>query len=206
MILEEAHVAGRLFSTDDFFRLREPTFRVPMHLSPDGQLLSLTIRSRSHGKLERDQSFTPEGIPGEMVGSRVLVIDTQALLVRQLRPGVAAVGRFVEAAAGPAAAEAVGRALRLPEGGVEDAGVVRVHGEVDGAGPLAAKEDLLPGGAAVARAIEPALLVRSPGVAQRRDVDQVGVVRVDADLGNVPGIGQAKSGSRPVAGGRFADA
>ena len=48
-----------------------------MHLSPDGRLLSLTIRSRSHGTLERDQSFTPEGIPGEMVGSRVLVGDTQ---------------------------------------------------------------------------------------------------------------------------------
>ena len=77
MILEEVHVVGRPFSTDDFFRLREPTFRVPMHLSPDGQLLSLTIRSRSHGKLERDQSFTPEGIPGEMVGSQVLVVDTQ---------------------------------------------------------------------------------------------------------------------------------
>jgi hypothetical protein len=62
IILEEAHVAGRPFSTDDFFRLREPTFRVPMHLSPDGRLLSLTNWSRSHGTPERDQSFTPESL------------------------------------------------------------------------------------------------------------------------------------------------
>ena len=66
----------RPFTLDDFFQLQEPTFRVPMHLSPDDRLLTLTIRSRGHGQLEPAQSFTPEGVPGEMVGSHVLVVDT----------------------------------------------------------------------------------------------------------------------------------
>ncbi len=54
---------GRPFTPDDFFRLRAPTFRVPMHLSADGELLSLAVVSRGRSKLERDQSFTPEGLP-----------------------------------------------------------------------------------------------------------------------------------------------
>src|SRR5205085_6095727 len=79
-------------------------------------------------------------------------------------------------------------------------------GEVDGAGPRAAKEDFLPGTSAIAGAIEPALLVRSPRVPQRRDVDQVGVVRVDADLGDVPRVGQAHVSPRLAAVGRLVDA
>ncbi|MDP9382778.1 MAG: site-specific integrase [Chloroflexota bacterium] len=34
-----------------------------MHLSADGELLSLAVVSRGRSKLERDQSFTPEGLP-----------------------------------------------------------------------------------------------------------------------------------------------
>ncbi len=75
-------MTGRPFTPEDFFRLRAPTFRVPMHLSPDGELLSLTVASRGRGKLERDQSFTPEGVPGEMAGGRVLVVDTATGEVR----------------------------------------------------------------------------------------------------------------------------
>ncbi len=81
-IAKEVHVPKRPFTPEDFFRLRAPTFRIPMHLSPDGELLSLTVASRSRGKLERDQSFTPEGVPGEMAGSRVLVVDTATGEVR----------------------------------------------------------------------------------------------------------------------------
>ena len=73
---KEAPVPDRCFTLDDFFHLHEPTCRVPLHLSIDGRLLSLTIRSGGRGALGPDQSFTPEGVPEEMVGSRVLVVDT----------------------------------------------------------------------------------------------------------------------------------
>src|SRR3712207_8839751 len=46
---------------------------------------------------------------------------------------------------------------------------------------VAAREDLLPGFAAVFGTIETAFGIGAPGVAERGDVDEVGVLRVDAD-------------------------
>src|SRR5262249_20215670 len=130
----------------------------------------------------------------------------QAGPVRQLGPGVAAVGRAVDTAAGTAAGQEMGAALRLPEGGVEDARVGRVHREVDRAGFVAPEEELLPALAAVLRTIDAALAVRPPGVAERRHVDEVGVLRVDTDAGDVARLGEAEVLPAPAAVGRAVDA
>src|SRR5262249_27740834 len=110
----------------------------------------------------------------------------------QLHPAVAAVGRPPEPRLLAAAAERVRVALCLPDRGVEPARVGQVEREVDRAGASALVEHPLPGTPAVARAVDPALLVRAPGVAECRDVHDVRVGRVDAHAADVAGVGQAE--------------
>ena len=59
------------------------------------------------------------------------------------------------------------------------------------AGVLVAKEDALPGLAAIARAIDAALLVRAMRVTERGDVDEIGILRVDAHLADVARLREA---------------
>ncbi len=101
-----------------------------------------------------------------------------------LGPVVAAVGGFEEAAGGAAAGEAPRRAVGVPDGGVENVGVGRVEAEIDGAGAIVAKEDFGPGLAAVFRAEDAAFLVGAVGVAERGDVDDVGIRRMNANAGD----------------------
>ncbi len=53
--------------------LPEPTPRMPFHLSPDGGLLALGVRERTEGA--RGQRFDAWGVPREMAGSSVVVVD-----------------------------------------------------------------------------------------------------------------------------------
>ena len=105
----------------------------------------------------------------------------QAGRARDIGPGVAAVGGFEQAAAGAAAIEVIGIAAHLPEAGVEHARIGGVHGEIDRAGVGAAREDLLPGLAAIGGAVDAAHFVRPPEMAQRGDVDDVGILGMHAD-------------------------
>ena len=114
----------------------------------------------------------------------------QALPV-ELPPLVAAVRRLVEPAPGAAALQAPRRPLRLPEGGVEDARVGRVHREVHGARLVVHEERLRPGLPAVPRAEDAALGIRAPGVAEGGHVHVVGVLRVDADAADLHRVAQA---------------
>lgn len=62
---------------DALLGLRQPSIRVPLHLSPDGARLAISVQSkRRDAAVRRERGFSPEGIPLEMVGSRVLIIDT----------------------------------------------------------------------------------------------------------------------------------
>ena len=65
------------FTLDTFLELTQSTNRVPPHLSPDGSMLAMSVQphKRASGP-GGDQSYTARGVPNEMVGSRVLVIDT----------------------------------------------------------------------------------------------------------------------------------
>ena len=54
--------------------LPEPAGRMPFHLSPDGRLLALGVQER--GDRPRGLKFDQWGVPREMVGSSVVVVDT----------------------------------------------------------------------------------------------------------------------------------
>ena len=62
---------------------------------------------------------------------------------------------------------------------------MRVHRQIDRAGLVAAKQHLVPGLAAVRRAKDPALIVWSIGMAQRRHIDQIGILGVNAHAGDI---------------------
>ncbi len=60
--------------------------------------------------------------------------------------------------------------------------------------------------AAVGRAIDAALLVRSVGMAQRRDEQPIGILRIDGDVGNLLRVAQTEVRPRPPGVGRLVDA
>ncbi len=109
----------------------------------------------------------------------------------ELPPAVAAVGRFVEPARRAAALDAPRCAIGLPERREQHARVVRVHGQVGGAGLVVEEQHPPPAPAAVARAIDAALGVRSPGVPQCGDVDGVGVPGIHHHARDVLRLAQA---------------
>ncbi len=125
---------------------------------------------------------------------------------RNLRPMRAAVGRFIETAAGSAARELPRHALRLPHGGVENARILGIHRQVDAAGRVVDVEDLAPRHSAVGGFENAALGVRLEHVSHGGCVDDVGIARIDGDLGDHVRV--AKPGIRPrLAGvGRLVDA
>ncbi len=109
----------------------------------------------------------------------------QAGLVVEPLPAVAAIARAPEAGALATGRHEVRPALGLPRPGEDDARVVRVDREVVDTGPLGDEEDVVPGLAAVQRAVEAALGVRAVGVPEGGDVDAVGIARVNAHLADV---------------------
>ena len=121
-------------------------------------------------------------------------------------PGKSAVGRTVDAASGAAAGQCPGIALDLPEGGEHYPGVVGVEGKVCSAGGVVLVKDMVPGLPTVGGAEDAALGVGAPGVAQGGDVDQVGVLGVDTDPGDVPGVLQADIRPRAAGVGGAVDA
>src|SRR5579859_2649990 len=112
----------------------------------------------------------------------------QAFVARDLFPGIAAIRRFEQAALFAAAQQRIRFTVRLPEGRVEDARVVGVHREIDGARFLAAEQDALPVLATIIAAIDAAFRVRPVRVSQRGYVHHVGVVRRNAHFRDVARI------------------
>ena len=130
----------------------------------------------------------------------------QALVLRDVGPGVAAVGRAVQSAVRAAAGKRPRLAPDLPHGGEHRAGVVRVDGEIDRAGVLALEQHAVPGLAAVPRPVDSPLVVRPEDVAQCRHVDEVGVVRMHADAADVPRVAEPQVTPGLAAVGRPVDA
>ena len=68
----------RTLTVTQLRRLRKPTYRVPLHVSPDGA----DARGERDAVMNRGQKcpdaqgFTPSGLSGEAVASRVLVVNT----------------------------------------------------------------------------------------------------------------------------------
>ena len=112
-------------------------------------------------------------------------------IARDLGPVVAAVGGLEEAAAGSAAREAPRRAVGVPDGGVQHLRVIGVERKIHGAGATVAEQYFLPGLAAIPGAEDAALGVGAVGVAERRNVDQVGIGGVHANARDRLRIGEA---------------
>jgi len=95
----------------------------------------------------------------------------------ELMPGVAAVGGFVESAAGAvvAAADAPGRTARRPEAGEDDLRVAGIEDEVHASGVFIFVENFLEGLAAVEGAEDAALGVGAVGVSLSGDEEAVGI-------------------------------
>ena len=108
-----------------------------------------------------------------------------------LGPGGAAVDRFEHAAARPAGRHGVLLAEGLPERRVDHVRVVAVERDVDRPGALVPEEDALPSVAPVGRLEDAALLAGDAVLPERRDVDNVGIGRVDADRGDAVRLGEA---------------
>ena len=111
-------------------------------------------------------------------------------IARDLGPRVPAVDAFEHAAARPARRHRVLPTECLPQRHVEHVRVVAIQRDVNGTGPLVTEEDPLPAVPAVGAPEETALLARHPVLSERRDVDDVRVGRVDADLGDAVGVGE----------------
>src|SRR5262245_2932265 len=127
----------------------------------------------------------------------------QALVAGDLFPRVAAVGALPDTGPRSAALQAVGRAFHPPRRRINDARIVRVESQFERADFVVDEENLFPGEAAVTAAKDAALLVGAVQVAQRRDVEEVWILRMHADARNVVGIAQA-DGFPGLAGiGRF---
>ena len=106
----------------------------------------------------------------------------QARVARDLRPGLATVGALEQATARTAARHLVFLAIRLPQRGIHHVRVGAIERDVDGAGLFVAEQHFLPRGAAVRALEHTAFRTRHAVLAERRDEDDVGIGRMDADL------------------------
>ncbi len=136
------------------------------------------------GRLLRLDQGIDDARPRRRHGHRdpPLVAGRQAFLERP--PGLAAVGRLVEAAPLAAGAERPGGAPELPHARVEDRRILRIDGEIGAAGVGVDVEHPFPGLAAVGRLVDAALLVAVPQVAGGANPDRIAVRRVHLDAGD----------------------
>ena len=70
-------MSQRTLTVTQLRRLQRPTYHVPLHVSPDGTRLAVSVmRDEPGAEVSDAQGVTPSGLPGEAVGSRVLVVNT----------------------------------------------------------------------------------------------------------------------------------
>ena len=99
-------------------------------------------------------------------------------------PRVAAVRRAVEAAARAVRGriDVPGRPARLPQRGEDRSRVAGIEGEIDRPGVFVAEEDAGPRLSPVPGAKDAALRIRTVGMAERRDEDEIRILRVHQDF------------------------
>ena len=115
----------------------------------------------------------------------------QTRLAGDVLPAIAAVQRAPDAAVFAAALDGVEVAPRFPDRGIDDARIVLVDAQVNRAGFVADKEHALPASPAIPRAKDAALVIAPESVSQGRYKDRIRVLRVDAQLADMPRIAQA---------------
>ena len=112
-------------------------------------------------------------------------------MAADILPAVAAVHRPPNPAVLAARRNLPEIAVCLPECGVNDARIVLVDADVDSAGFVADMQDIFPACAAVRRTIDAAFSVAAKGMAQGGDINQIGIVRMRANLGDLAGVFEA---------------
>ena len=155
-------------------------------------------------RITLDEGIDPLGVRAANRHGHLAQLLGQALL--DFGPGLAPVHGLVQPAAGAAADDFPGQAAMLPQGSVEHQGVVHIHRKLGAAGLFVHVQHLAPGGAAVGRFINAALGRRPVQGALCRNEDDVGVLRVDGDAGDVLGAGQPQLLPGLPGIGRFIDA
>jgi hypothetical protein len=121
-------------------------------------------------------------------------------------PAVSAVRRLVEPAALAGEDPVLPRSLpRLPEDGIHRVRVAGAEGHVGRADVLVDVEELLERLAAVCRAVDPPLLVRTVRVAEDRHEEPLLVLRVHDDLRDLLAVAEAEVGPGPPAVPRAVD-
>ena len=111
--------------------------------------------------------------------------------MRNFQPALAAVGAAEQPAARTAARYVPEVAPRFPHRGEQDARIGAVHRQLDRTRHIAAVQDLLPGLAAVPGAIDTALRMGTEYVTQSRDIDEIGILRMDADAADELAVPEA---------------
>ena len=66
----------RPFILDDVLGVQRIACRVPMHLSPDGRWLAVSVQKQLGVTAKCYNGFTAAGVPDEALGSRVLLVQT----------------------------------------------------------------------------------------------------------------------------------
>ena len=127
-------------------------------------------------------------------------------VVFQLLPGRASIAGAVETAAGATAGQRPRRAAGFPERGEEDIGIVRVEGDVDGPGVFVLIKYFLPGLAAIHGAKYATFLVRAKRMAERCDVRDIRVFRMDEHASDGTGVLEADIFPGFASVDRFVDA
>ena len=103
-------------------------------------------------------------------------------------PRIAAIGAAPQAAFAAAADHAPLAPFALKGGGIKDVGVARMHGDFHDAGDLAGPQQPRPRLAAIAGAVQAALLARPPQRAERRHIDRVAIIGMHEDAADVPAV------------------
>ncbi len=132
-------------------------------------------------------------------GQVTLADEPGGQALRLALPRVATVGGLVDAAHLPAAGDDRPRLTPdVPEGSVDCVGVVRLQLQVHGAHAVAHEQHVLPGLAAVLRAVHATVLRLAERRAQCGRVDQVGVFRVYDDGADLAHVAQAQEPPGPA--------
>ena len=116
----------------------------------------------------------------------------------ELRPSRAAVGRAINPSAGALywSVGAPRRPMRSPCAGEENVRVCSGDRQIGDADVRAFVEHVRPGRAAVGGLEDAALVVRTIGVAERADVDNVGIAGIDDDAADLPRVAADRCSSR----------
>ena len=94
-------------------------------------------------------------------------------------PGDAAIFGSIKSAARPAAGKKPGLPTRLPERRKNDIGIMRIKDDIDSARVLIFAQNFRPRFPSIGRAKNPTLWIRTEDVPERRDENDVRVLRID---------------------------